>query len=220
MSRIVIRPLRNRNEYLQAQEVARAAWQFDDVQLTPAADMQMVGHIGGLTAGAFENGEMLGFIHGVPRTNLDEPCMHSHQLAVIPAARGRGLAARLKFFQRRWCLDRGIKRVTWTYDPLLVRNAHLNLVRLKARAQKYLPDFYGPMGGIYGNLPTDRFEVRWRLAVEIPLDTLGLCATDPAAALRERLRFRRLATRLFAGGYAAVAIKPLPGRALYVFEWS
>lgn len=253
MSRITLRALRGREEYEQAQNIARAAWKFSDLALTAVSDLQMVDHVGGLTAAAFDGGKMLGFVHGVPRTNLREPCMHSHLLAVLPEARGQGLAHRLKFFQRQWCLKRGIKLVTWTYDPLLLKNAHLNLVRLKAQGRVYLQDFYGPMGGIYGGLPTDRFEIHWRLTdpavrkaararpadagdaetlplftggrprgrrltVDIPLNAPDLYASDTVAALRERLRFRRLAGKLLASGYAAVAIKPLLTRALYVFE--
>ena len=252
---ITIRILKSPAEFAQAQEVARAAWKFSDLELPPVADLQMIGHIGGFTAGAFENGAMLGFVHGVPRTNLREPCQHSHLLAVVPAARGRSLASKLKFYQRDWCLKRGIKLVTWTYDPLLVRNAHLNLVRLGGRARTYINDFYGPMGGIYGNLPTDRFEVHWRLTdpavraaakrkpedpadaeslpaftggrpkgrrvtVDVPADALGLYAADAAAAMHERLRFRKLATALFKAGFAAVSVKPGVTRALYVFERS
>jgi chorismate synthase len=82
---------------------------------------------------------------------------------VVPEAQGRGLSVRLKLFQRRFCLDHGIRLVTWTYDPLLVKNATLNLNRLRARATRYVRDLYGAMGGIYHGLPTDRFEVRWRL---------------------------------------------------------
>jgi chorismate synthase len=137
--------------------------------------MQAVSHAGGLTAGAYQGRRLVGFVHGIPRTNLDEPCQHSHMLAVVPRARGRGLAVRLKLFQRRWCLDRGIRLVTWTYDPLIVKNAHLNLVRLKARACAYHRNLYGPLGGIYGPLPSDRFEVWWRL-------------DDPAVAAAARKR--------------------------------
>jgi predicted GNAT superfamily acetyltransferase len=53
--------------------------------------------------------------------------------------------------------------VTWTYDPFLLKNAKLNIERLHARVRSLLPDFYGHMGGIYAGLPTDRFEVSWRL---------------------------------------------------------
>lgn len=106
---------------------------------------------------------MLGFVHGIPRTNRGEPCQHSHLLAVRPDAQGRGLSVKLKLFQRGWCLERGIRLVTWTYDPFLLKNARLNLGRLRGTVRALLPDFYGHMGGIYAGLPTDRFEVEWRL---------------------------------------------------------
>jgi chorismate synthase len=163
VSRLVLRDLRGVGEFQEAQEVARRAWGFADRQLTAISDLLALCHGGALAAGAFEGGELLGFVFGFPRTNVGQPCQHSHLLAVKPAAQGRGLSTRLKLYQRRWCLDRGIRLVTWTYDPLLARNAQLNISRLRARAEAYLCNFYGPMGGIYGDLPTDRFEVYWHL---------------------------------------------------------
>jgi predicted GNAT superfamily acetyltransferase len=106
---------------------------------------------------------MAGFVHGLPRTNWRGPCHHSHLLAVRPEWRGRDLSVRLKLFQRAWCLERGIRAMTWTYDPLRLPNARLNLVRLRARAVGFHPNFYGSLGGLYGDLPTDRFEVLWTL---------------------------------------------------------
>ena len=143
--------------------VSKAAWGFAERDVSPASDLVAVTHSGGLTAGAFEGESMLGFVHGIPRTNALEPCQHSHLLAVRPDAQGRGLSVRLKLFQRTWCLERGIRLVTWTYDPFLVKNAKLNIGKLRGTVRALLRDFYGPMGGIYGGLPTDRFEVRWRL---------------------------------------------------------
>ena len=163
MSRIAIRELQDLEDFVRVQDVARCVWNFPDRQLPATADLQTIRHVGGMTAGAFEGPEMVGFVHGVPRTNLSEPCHHSHMLAVRPEWRGRDVSVRLKLFQRDWCLARGIRLVTWTYDPLLLKNARLNLVRLRARAVAYLPDHYGTLGGLYGNLPTDRFEVHWRL---------------------------------------------------------
>jgi GNAT superfamily N-acetyltransferase len=133
--------------------VARRAWGWPDIDLPPITDLVATAHVGGLVAGAFDGGEMVGFVSGMPRLGLGEPCHHSHMLAVVPEAQGRGLAARLKLFQRRFCLERGIRLVTWTYDPLLVKNAALNLNRLGAAAAVYVRDFYGPMGGIYHACP-------------------------------------------------------------------
>ncbi len=163
MTRVLLRELREPSEFAAAQAIARAAWRMSSLATPAAADLIAITHAGGLTAGAFEGRRMLGFVHGFPRILDGRICQHSHLLAVHPQAQGRGLSVRLKFFQRRWCLARGIDLVTWTYDPLLVKNARLNLVRLRARAKDYFRDFYGHIGGMYGKLPTDRFEVHWEL---------------------------------------------------------
>jgi chorismate synthase len=161
--RLVVRELRTPEEFIETTHVSKAAWRFDERSVSPASDLVAATHAGGLTAGAFEGKEMLGFVHGIPRTNVSEPCQHSHLLAVRPEEQGRGLGVKLKLFQRAWCLERGIRLVTWTYDPFLLKNAKLNIGRLRATVRSLLPDFYGHMGGIYAGLPTDRFEVSWRL---------------------------------------------------------
>lgn len=90
--------------------------------------------------------------------------LHSHMNAVDPAARGRGIGVALKLRQRAVCLAHGITEMRWTYDPLIRRNAHLNLVRLGAEVARFLPDFYGRLDdAITGADHSDRFEVRWRL---------------------------------------------------------
>jgi chorismate synthase len=161
--RLVVRELAVPEEFVETTSVSKAAWGFAERDVSPASDLVAATHAGGLTAAAFEGRRMLGFVHGIPRTNRGEPCQHSHLLAVRPDAQGRGLAIRLKLFQRAWCLDRGIRLVTWTYDPFLLKNAKLNIGRLRGTVSALLPDFYGRMGGIYAGLPTDRFEVDWRL---------------------------------------------------------
>jgi chorismate synthase len=252
--RWILRELYELSDYAAAQRVAQRVWGMTELQVPSTYDLQVAGHVGGMTAGVFRDGELAGFVHGFPRTDLDRPCHHSHLLAVLPKFRGQGLSARLKLFQRRWCLSRGIRLVTWTYDPLLVANARLNLVRLRARARIYLRNVYGELGGLYGPLPTDRFEVVWslgsadvaraargrapepagadrlpratprhvprasRLAVEIPTGAPALYAEEPAAALRARLRLRRIAEDLFGRGYEAVALALNGETALYVFE--
>ena len=163
MTGIRIRELASPAEFALAQKVAKAAWRLADLEAPSVADLIAITHAGGLTAGAFRGRDLLGFVHGFPREGEGRRAQHSHLLAVRPDAQGLGLSKKLKFFQRDWCLARGITLVTWTYDPLLVKNARLNLVRLRARARRYLRDFYGRIGGIYADLPTDRFEVFWEL---------------------------------------------------------
>ena len=90
--------------------------------------------------------------------------LHSHLLAVAEDRRGQGLGLALKQSQRAWALQRGITRVTWTFDPLVVRNAELNLRRLGAVAGEYLPDHYGRMRDAFNaGDATDRLLVRWQL---------------------------------------------------------
>ncbi len=90
--------------------------------------------------------------------------LHSHMNAVDPAARGRGVGVALKLRQRAICLAHGVTEMRWTYDPLIRRNARLNLVRLGAEFVAFLPDFYGDLGdAITGADRSDRFEVRWRM---------------------------------------------------------
>ncbi len=90
--------------------------------------------------------------------------LHSHMNAVDPAARGRGVGVALKLRQRAVCLAHDVTEMRWTYDPLIRRNARMNLVRLGAEIMAFLPDFYGELGdAITGADRSDRFEVRWRL---------------------------------------------------------
>jgi chorismate synthase len=219
--KLAIRPLRGLDDFTAAQRLAQRVWGFPDLQTPSTFDLQVVGHVGGLTAGAFAGGELAGFVHGLPRTDLGFRCHHSHLLAVSPDFRGRGLSVRLKLFQRRWCLDRGIRRMTWTYDPLLVTNARLNLVRLRARASVFLPNVYGELGGLYGDLPTDRFEVLWRLdSREVARAARG-SAPEPEAedvdalprAIPGRIpRARRVAVEIPAGAPGLYADDPAAAR--------
>jgi predicted GNAT superfamily acetyltransferase len=89
--------------------------------------------------------------------------LHSHITGVLPGA-GAGVGAAIKWHQRAWALAHGVGRVTWTYDPLIARNAFFNVTRLGARPRRYLVDFYGPMDdGPNRGQPTDRADVEWDL---------------------------------------------------------
>lgn len=158
-----LRELASVSELRQCERVQLLVWGERTPEVTTATFRAAV-HAGALVAGAFEGGELLGFAFGFPSYVDARVGLHAHLLAVLPQARGRGVGRALKWFQRDWCLARGLERVTWTFDPLQAKNAKLNLEHLGAYARHYLPDFYGPLGGsLNGDLPSDRLLAEWPL---------------------------------------------------------
>ena len=116
-----------------------------------------------------------------------QPYIHSHMLAVRPSHRNRGLGAQLKWEQRHEALSRGIRHMEWTFDPLEIKNAFINIHRLGAICREYRANFYGVSSSrLQGGLPTDRLLAEWELdspRVE------ALFARRPAAActIEERI---------------------------------
>ncbi len=113
--------------------------------------------------------------------------LHSHMAAVVPWRRSAGVGYALKLFQRAVCLENGVTEMRWTFDPLIRRNAHFNLVKLGAEVTAFLPDFYGRLDdAITGSDRSDRFEVRWRLDSERVRAALA-GEPPPAWTVAERL---------------------------------
>ena len=118
---------------------------------------------GNYVVGAFDGDELVGACVGFFHAPAGE-ALHSHIAGVSPKAAGRGVGYAVKQHQRAWALRRGVAEIAWTFDPLVARNAHFNLVKLGARPAEYLPNFYGPMvDAINGDEDSDRLLVRWRL---------------------------------------------------------
>jgi predicted GNAT superfamily acetyltransferase len=108
--------------------------------------------------------------------------MHSHIAGVVQDLAGRSVGYALKLHQRAWALERGVQTISWTFDPLVSRNAYFNLVKLGAGAAEYLPNFYGGMhDGINGGDETDRLLVRWDL--HAPSRAVVPCPRDAVIAL-------------------------------------
>ncbi len=156
-----MREVRGPGELEQVEDLQFAVWGGSEREVFPKDALRAVQHVGGLVAGAFVEGRLIGLVSGFP--TRDPQVQHSHLLAVHPDWRGAGVALPLKEFQRDWCLQRGISRVEWTYDPLRALNAHFNIHRLGASAHEYLDNFYGEMGGINAGLPSDRLVAVWDL---------------------------------------------------------
>ncbi|MGW7069143.1 GNAT family N-acetyltransferase [Streptomyces sp. NPDC054855] len=122
--------------------------------------MRALSHAGNYVAGAFDDGRLVGASVAFFAAPAGE-ALHSHVTGALPGRRA-GLA--LKLHQREWALDRGLRRITWTYDPLVRRNAHFNLTKLGGRPVEYLTSFYGPMDDVInGGDDTDRALVAWEV---------------------------------------------------------
>ncbi|MEW9549517.1 GNAT family N-acetyltransferase [Nonomuraea sp. NPDC050783] len=137
---VVIRELTGIAEFREADRLFDDIWHPGPRNVpVPVELMAGLAHGGGYVAGAFDGDALVGASVGFLAAGR---ALHSH---VTGAAVGRGIGYALKLHQRDWCRERGLERITWTFDPLVRRNARFNLVKLGALPQEYLPDFYGPM---------------------------------------------------------------------------
>ncbi|MFD9940495.1 GNAT family N-acetyltransferase [Nonomuraea sp. NPDC059023] len=125
-------------------------------------------------------GAAAGFF-GPPRART----LHSHLAGVLPELRGRGAGNALKLHQRHWALSVGATNITWTFDPLVARNAYLNVHRLGARIDRYFENFYGDMGDtLNGHDDSDRALANWNLLRPYPRPSAGL-DREPHYLLRQ-----------------------------------
>jgi chorismate synthase len=164
---IVLRRVETPTKYKTCVALEHETWGAQFTEIVPSAILMVSQKIGGVTAGAFDrDGRLLGFVFGMTGVQDGRLVHWSDLLAVRPEARDHGLGRRLKFYQRDLLLPLGVQVMYWTFDPLVAKNAHLNLNRLGARASEYVVDMYGGQTGsaLHGGLGTDRFIVEWQLA--------------------------------------------------------
>ncbi len=182
---IRIRPCEGFDEFDACVHLQIETWGYDESELIPRKTFLLAQKIGGQVIGAFETGNadepeistngagkskeaLVGFAMSLPGVKTEngraEPYLHSHMLAVREGYRNRGIGGQLKRSQRVDALARGIRRMEWTFDPLEIKNAFLNIHRLGATARAYRPDFYGVSSSrLQGGLPTDRLVAEWEL---------------------------------------------------------
>jgi predicted GNAT superfamily acetyltransferase len=121
--------------------------------------------VGGLVAGAFSDaGDLVGFVFGLTGLRGGRIVHWSHMLAVDPDYRDRGVGRRLKLYQRECLRAAGVDRMYWSFDPLVARNAHLNLNRLGVLVEDYVTDMYADTGSDLHAFGTDRFVASWPVA--------------------------------------------------------
>ena len=142
----------------------KEVWNFSDAELVPLRMFVVADKVGGQIMGAFEGDTMVGFALSVPGTRSGHIYLHSHMLAVRKDHRNGGLGRQLKLMQREDALARGIELIEWTFDPLEIKNAYLNIEKLGAVARRYNINQYGITSSpLQGGLPSDRLIAEWWL---------------------------------------------------------
>jgi predicted GNAT superfamily acetyltransferase len=162
-------------------------WRSDpaDAAVTPSL-LRALSKAGNYVAGVYDRSDLVGACVGFFAAPTRHE-LHSHIAGVSAAARGRSVGRAMKLHQRAWALSQGVATVTWTFDPLVSRNAYFNLIKLGGTPVQYLPDFYGSMGdAINADDSTDRLLVKWDLtAGSVERAARGLSRHWDEAALRE-----------------------------------
>ncbi|MEV0583041.1 GNAT family N-acetyltransferase [Nonomuraea sp. NPDC050310] len=194
-----IRPLDSVAELEAVRRLYEHIWRTGANNPPVTADLLVaMAKAGSYVSGAFDGGELVGACFGFFSPPARE-ALHSHIAGVLARMQGRNVGFALKLHQRAWAMSRGVGEVSWTYDPLIRRNAYFNLAKLAAEPAEYLPNFYGPMDDdINRSDDTDRVLIRWRL--ETP-EAVAACAGRPKAVSVQAAA----ALRVAAGGGPVVA---------------
>ena len=171
---IVLRSCEGLHELDACVQLQIDTWGYSDGDVIPRRMFTVSQRIGGQVIGAFARERMVGFAMAIPGIKAMKavgetplPYLHSHMLAVLPEFRNAGIGRRLKLYQRQEALSRGIRLMEWTFDPLEIKNAFLNIHRLGAVVRTYTPNFYGVSSSrLQAGLPTDRLHAEWWMESE------------------------------------------------------
>lgn len=160
---IVIRDIETVDEMHEMEQLQREIWGVSELDVLPALVLRPQKEVGATLIGAFAGGRMVGFVFGFPGILNGETIIHSDMLGVSSEYRSQNVGYLLKLAQRSAALKLGVKRITWTFDPLQSRNAHLNFSKLGVIADRYLVNYYGETSSFLHRAGTDRLWVSWLL---------------------------------------------------------
>jgi predicted GNAT superfamily acetyltransferase len=151
-------------EFERCVELQNTVWSYDLSAMMTQKVFLLASQIGGHVLGAFDGETLVGYAMSLPGVRNGHAYLHSHHLAVLEGWRNAGVGRRLKLAQRDDALARGFELMEWTFDPLEIKNSHLNFARLGAISRRYMPNFYGASNSpLHGGLPTDRIVAEWWL---------------------------------------------------------
>src|ERR1700690_1532035 len=238
MAGIEIRHCTSLVEYEECVRLQGVTWGKDI--LVPSAIFVVAEHTGGQVLGAFDGGKMAGFTLALAGVRGGQPFLHSHMTAVLSEYQDRGVGRRLKLFQRQDALKHGIGLVEWTYDPLELKNAGFNIVRLGAVVRRFIPNCYGITDSpMHAGLPTDRFLAEWWLdsdrvkdiladnpppvganaqRISIPADIGETKSVNRDAAAQIQSHIRREFEKCLASGNVVTGFEVSGTTAQYIFE--
>ncbi len=161
---VKIRPINTLTDLRKCHEIQRATWGFTDLMVFPYTQLISAAHNGGVLLGAYVDAELVGFVYGYLGMSGSKLYHFSQRMGVLPQYQDLGIGMKLKLAQRDQMLRQGIDLIVWTYDPLLGKNAALNIEKLGGVVRHYARDIYGAVNNpLQVGLSTDRFLVEWML---------------------------------------------------------
>lgn len=163
---IVIRKIESLAEMHEVERLQREIWGVDELDVLPALALKPQTEVGAILMGAFAEGRMVGFVFGFPGILDGEIILHSDMLGISEEYRSHSLGYLLKFAQRDAAMALGVKKITWTFDPLQSRNAHFNFSKLGVTSDRYYVNYYGVTSSFLHRHGTDRLWVTWLLNSE------------------------------------------------------
>jgi predicted GNAT superfamily acetyltransferase len=163
-----VKTLQTIDQHNLARKLFDQIWSLDSgTEITPNLLQAMV-HSGSYLSGAFIDNKIVGAAFAFPATN-GELHLHSHMTAVLPEFRDKGVGYALKIDQWGWAKKKNYSHLSWTFDPLVRRNAKLNIAKLGVDISDYFPNFYGEMpDALNAGDESDRLMVSWRTDIDAP----------------------------------------------------
>lgn len=231
MKPILIRELTTISDQNSGLDLFDAIWPIPGGgRQIPQNLMQALVHNGAYFVGAFRGDEILGAAFGFIGIT-GEKHLHSHMSAVLPQSRDLGLGALMKHHQFAWAHEREIPFITWTFDPLVQKNAAFNISKLGVKVEAYYPDFYGSMNDLVNaGDASDRVMAKWNVSAamppaprvfsELPPDAISISVPEDIVAMRtrsaeeaknERLRVRNQFLEALENGYEVISFSKTAG---------
>lgn len=159
---LVLRKCKGLEELRACVFLQKEVWNFSDIELVPLRIFVVAEKVGGQVMGAFDGKNLVGFAMAIPGYRSGHAYLYSHMLAVHKDYRNAGVGRRLKLLQREDGIARGFEWMEWTFDPLEIKNAYLNIEKLGAITRRYNENQYGiTTSPLQGGLPTDRLVAEW-----------------------------------------------------------